>query len=151
MSGFQLLQHNCEIFLSLFLYGQHLHVYFPHVFFCLLCFEIYSKLRRLNATTSISTQDIIRLKIYLLNFKSFGHETWPTDRVMGNMFRNSFAWFGGRGTNSMPFFIYQPTTINQKQTAMSLWFFTLLKVALRRSKILNNINQKLIGSIIMLF
>ena len=68
-----------------------------------------------DAATSISTRDIIRFKIYLLNFKSFGHETWPTDRVMGNIFRNSFAWFGGRGTNSMPFsFTNLPQSIKNK-------------------------------------
>ena len=98
---------------------------------------------------SISTRDRIRFKIYLLNFKSFCHETWPTDRAMGNIFRNSLAWFGGQGPNFMPFFTYQPTTINRKPIAMRLWLFTLLKVALRRSKILNIINQKLTSSIML--
>ena len=48
--------------------------------------------------------------------------------VMDNYFIKNYAWYGGLVPNSRPILIYQPTSINQKQIVMSLWFFTLLNV-----------------------
>ena len=57
--------------------------------------------------------------------------------TMDKTFRKYLARFGGLGSRSKPFLIYQTTTINQKLILMSLWLFTLLKLcteALKNSK-----------------
>ena len=46
------------------------------------------------------------------------------DKAILKSFRKYFAWFGGLGTKSRFFLIYQPTALNQKPTMMSI----LLKV-----------------------
>ena len=48
-----------------------------------------------------------------------------TDIITGNIFRKSFAWYGGLGPGPRfrPSLIYQPTAVNQ--IMISLWIFTL--------------------------
>ena len=67
-----------------------------------------------------------------------------TDIVMDNVFRKYFASFGGLGSKSGPFLVYQPTTINQKPFMICFWFFILLKVcseAIKKIKNLLKINR----------
>ena len=51
--------------------------------------------------------------MYLLNRKSFDHESWPTNnKSMGNILRKCFDWFEEVGPKPRPFLIYQPPEIN---------------------------------------
>ena len=78
-----------------------------------------------DVMTSISTRGRKYLWIYLLNCKSYGHETWRTNRYSHEQY---FAWFNGVGSKSRLFKIYQYIVIDQKPILMSLWFFTFESV-----------------------
>ena len=54
-----------------------------------------------------------------------------TDIVMDNVFRKYSASFGGLGSKSGPFLVYQPTTINQKPFMICFWFFYAFEGVLR--------------------
>ena len=69
--------------------------------------------------------------------------------VMNNISWKNSTWLGGLGPKSRYVFLYQPNVINQKLNMMILWFFNRLKVCTETIKLVNIINQKLIGRIML--
>lgn len=53
---------------------------------------------------------------------------WQQDIVTRNVFREDFAWYGGRPPKARPILVYKPTAINKRPILMSLWYFDFSKV-----------------------
>ena len=112
-----------------------------------LCFKPFHQLQNCDTMTSISTHDRVPFRIYLLNCKSFGHETCSCQRkdyswALVIWFLGNYLYAPKNRTLNQGFFsVWGPDIINQKLNTFKLLLFTLLEVS---AKIITNSKHHII-------